>query len=142
MIEWIKTIFKDRPDTSTPITASWLNKLQDYMMQLGLINDYVVDYGSNENGSWEKWNSGKLIQRGRGSIAFTTAPATVQKIQVFPVPFSSISVDIQLTILANGIESVSIGGTYDSQNSMKVNIFRGISAHETPYSYYVVGRWK
>lgn len=37
MIEWIKTIFKDRPDTSTPITAKWLNDLQDWILSVQTI---------------------------------------------------------------------------------------------------------
>lgn len=32
-------------------------------------NDYVIETGENENGKWEKWESGKLVQRGRTTVS-------------------------------------------------------------------------
>lgn len=143
MIEWIKTIFKDRPDTSTPITAQWLNKLQDYMMQLGLIKDYVVDHGQNTNGSWRKWASGELVQRGRVTKQLTSSG--ILEI-TFPIPF------IRPNAYFGG-EMLYVNTTYITcttalPTTTGVNLYYRDSRNGDPltniqgYTYEVVGEWK
>lgn len=43
-------------------------KINQLLNWVDLISDYVIETGSNTNGTWEKWNSGKLVQWGEKSI--------------------------------------------------------------------------
>ena len=71
--------------------------------------DYVIDYGTNENGYWEKWSSGKLIQRGKISVTINITQSwlslfvgTNNANHRFPIPFVTID---------SFIKSVTSGST-------------------------------
>lgn len=93
-MNYTKTVWKDLPDTSTPITADRLNNLEngvEYLFENESkqgINEYsestndsyscnytnqIVESGSNENGDWIKYANGNLICYGKAAI---TAPVT------------------------------------------------------------------
>lgn len=50
---------KDKIATVEQSVVTTNQKIDD--LETKLSKDYIVDYGSNENGSWEKWYSGKLV---------------------------------------------------------------------------------
>lgn len=53
-----KIEFKDLPDTTTPFTASLFNELQDNIENA---IDEIIDEGTDENGTYIKYKSGKMI---------------------------------------------------------------------------------
>ena len=60
-MEYTKTVWKDLPDTSTPITADRLNNIEDgveYLFELG-----VDVYSTNETKTNKVWIDGKPIYR-------------------------------------------------------------------------------
>lgn len=51
--------------------------------------DYVIESGSNSNGSWEKWASGKLVQRTVVRVAREAKSKSVDYTWTFPLVFAS-----------------------------------------------------
>ena len=79
--------------------------------------DCIINYGSNENGSWEKWNSGKLIQRGQISLTINIAQSwsslyvgTNNTNHRFPIPF--VTIDSFIRIVTSGSTTSFIDAQY------------------------------
>lgn len=65
-------------------------KIVDKLVGDDFIADYVVEYGSNSNGSWEKWFSGKLVQRTVVRVSRETKSKSVDYTWTFPLTFASV----------------------------------------------------
>lgn len=115
----------------------------------GEMKDYVIDFGFNAKGHWEKWESGKLVQWGM-SKDFTLATATFQTGD-YPIPFYS------TPSCSMSIHPVAISGdTYSFLGKIgQVQVFSrsatdfAIFTRNTPTGSEVgrayvsaVGRWK
>ena len=113
--------------------------------------DYPVDYGENENGSWEKWFSGKLVQKGNlGTLSPTGVIAGNSKYThtlTYPIPF------ISLDYASTEFNPVNSGGTNigisKSSQSTNTILYTYITNNETQaitqlraFSYYAVGKWE
>lgn len=113
--------------------------------------DYVVEYDSNKNGSWEKWASGKLVQMGNlGTLLPTGGIAGNSKYTydlTYPIPFISLA---YASTEFNPTDSSGKNiGVYKSSQSTNTVLYTYIINNETQaiaqlraFSYYAVGKWK
>lgn len=128
------------PNLNEDVTA--YDKLQTD--EINKIADYVVESGSNPNGRYEKWASGKMVQRG----SFTLAAANPLNV-TFPISF--------LTSQQVNISGDYVGGLADSVNYLYTR--SGVGIHGTgvfirdirtglaptgtvSFSYIAYGTWK
>lgn len=111
-------------------------------------NDYIVETGSNENGYYEKYNSGILKQY--ANINFTNLSITTQNGNVylsnlaqtvtFPIAFTEV-IAINFGIVAR-IHGCYIGELYN--NYMEIYPYRFVSDANVSgrVQYTAIGRWK
>ena len=94
-------------------------------------NDYLygvlIDKGSNQNGEWEKYSDGRLIQRGRymiGDIAFNTARGNLyggannENIAViqYPINFIDKYNHVKVSVEGNSYLTISCNNTNGYKN--------------------------
>ena len=123
------------------------NKLLDLLARFGLIADYVIETGSNENGSWEKWNSGKLVQRGVFTATNGTTQAqggifrsaNVQK-QSYAMNFVS-APEVELKTQRFSAMDAMINAIANGSFSFRL-LHYASQAVDTPVLYIAEGRWK
>ena len=107
------------------------------------IKDYVIDFGVDDNSYWEKWNSGKLIQRGRVTKLLTSNG--VLEI-TFPIPF--IRAGAYFIGSALLVSTRTMTCTTGTTTTTGVDIYYTDSRNGDPltdtqvYSYEAVGGWK
>lgn len=120
--------------------------LLEALEDLGI--DFPIEWGESSNGSWEKWNSGKLVQRGKFTATNgTTQPqggiyrsANVQT-QSFPIPF--VDRDIELFLDTNGPGAFDVAFNSISNVAFSFRLIHFLSQNvNTPVVYKAIGRWK
>lgn len=110
--------------------------------------DYVVDYGQNSNGYWEKWKSGKLIQWGYKVLPAkqTTPYGSLHYVRhdnliVFPIAFTG-SPEVNHSVYDNYFSSVTYFNV-TSYDSGSVYLYAGTSLNrQCGVSWVAVGKWK
>ena len=171
-MEYTKTVWKDLPDTSTPITASRLNNIEDgveYLFQNESkqgINEYsestndsyscnytnqIVESGNNENGNWIKYANGNLICYGSASIQSPTysdwygfCRATNDMTATLPTTFK----DNDYKIIATSFTFGYFGMVTRTKNTNSF-VFKGFTHNQSSYNpgagtfdYIAIGKWK
>lgn len=63
----------DGVNDSDTIIQDHDSKIMNLLSWMGLVKDYVVETGSNANGRYEKWYSGKIKNRGVQNITLDSA---------------------------------------------------------------------
>lgn len=137
-------------DTITTEIGTIKQSILTILAKLDLISDWVIESGSNADGTWEKWNSGKLIQ----TVEFVATNGTTQAqggifrsagVQAvdFPIPFLNKDTTKCLDIQTNG------NGSYGTQYNSHTNdsfTFRLVhyinQTVSTPCVAVFKGRWK
>lgn len=144
--------FEDRVDsgfggTDTEIEAL---KQKDIALEekIDLRADYVVDYGSNANGNWEKWDSGKLVQWGKTKEMITSISTSGNNYLfnnyeelTFPIPF----IDVPEQILNGAVRTISVvwSLTRNVTNTKIEILLMGAMNSSSGVGYYkAIGRWK
>ena len=123
------------------------SKIMNLLSWMGLVKDYVIETGSNANGRYEKWFSGKLVCRG----VFTATNGTTQAQGGI---FRSESTQTQ-SYAMNFTEAPEVElksqsySAFDAMiNSIAYNSFSFRLLHyanqtvDTPVLYVAEGRWK
>lgn len=116
--------------------------------------DYIVDYGSNANGNWEKWSSGKLVQWGEVTFTFDIARTwgslyygSTQTIFNFPMTFKSIEVFDHNLTSGSGISFIPAQYVVTNYNESNFFGFSGVRPNVGNgaigvVNYIAIGRWK
>ena len=124
-------------EPTNPATKLWVE--DDILTSLGT----EIESGSNENGSWIKFNDGTLIQY--KSLVITTANQATTNVEL-PIDY----LNSGFTILVSSLNYHSSNINYSS-NSISKNTFKVIATDNetgtTPtsaeaFSYVTIGRWK
>lgn len=130
-MEYTKTVWKDLPDTSTPITASRLNNIEngvEYLFQNGA--DYIETYSTDETTTNKIWVNNKPIYR--KVIKRETVTSGTYTMIPTGIAFSSIGELIELKVLCKknednvwysaptNMSSDEIFGYYLSDNNVVV----------------------
>lgn len=109
----------------------------------GLIADYVIEYGTNSRGDWEKYKSGKMIQSGSIRVDMTANTVT-STIVYLPQTF----VDNSYKVTSLMIESSAPGAfphppTYSGKggNGFFIRIIRSTTDWNM-VDWEAKGRWK
>ena len=109
--------------------------------------DYVIERGSNSNGSWEKWASGKLVQRG----VFTATNGTTEaqggifrsasvQTQSYAMNFVS-APEVELkTQRFSAMDAMINTIAYDNFTFRLLHYVN--QSEDTPVLYIAEGRWK
>lgn len=103
-MEYTKTVWKDLPDTSTPITASRLNNIEDgveYLFENGA--DYIETYSTDETTTNKIWVNNKPIYR--KVIKRETVTSGTYTMIPTGIAFSSIGELIELKVLCKQNEA-------------------------------------
>lgn len=123
------------------------------LSKLNLISDWVIESGSNSNGSYEKWNSGKLVQwgsayTGNQTLALLVSPMywkAAVPLENFPIPFigSLPIVDFTPKRRSNAGWGTLVSGSSSLTNIGSFDIF-GTNANHAGFDYdwKAIGRWK
>ena len=113
-----------------------------------LSKDYIVDYGSNENGSWEKWASGKLVQYVKTKSMITSNTTSGNnyiynnnEVVVFPINF------IEIPKIINNGAVRELGVVWSSTRDIKPDsvdlLLLGATNNASGVAYCeVIGLWK
>lgn len=133
-------------DITTKIGSDTL--VGSILYRLGIIKDYVIESGSNSNGNYEKWASGKLVQWGDdtktvGPTDTTSGIAYQNGIKVnYPINFITepeyVGVGIKRTV---GL----IWSDLFSKNNVGYceAVVAGVSINAKGIlTFYAIGRWK
>mgnify|MGYP001309529490 FL=1 len=120
------------------------SKIMQLLNWMGLVKDYVVETGSNANGSYEKWNSGKLVQRGKLGLssAITTAIGSgfrgTQSL-AFPIAF----IDDVVEVIATS-SNYTVSSTINILNTgCIVQLLSFDQNRQSNYtSWQAIGKWK
>ena len=114
------------------------------------LKDYVVDFGENENGSWEKWHSGKLVQTKVVVVARTATSTFLDYTWTLPIPIH----DDTKVIYTGTFECIQQGVDYRYGKLLKrfsgsatQQTFRGKDEDSNLFNDYkfrlkAEGRWK
>ena len=110
--------------------------------------DFIVERGSNANGNYEKWNSGKLVMWGTISIAsltITNASGNVFFVaytQNLPVT-SLTATNIVVSAFNNVGAWVDLSTTTSFLSNFGMYFYRGVSGTvSTSFNYQAIGTWK
>ena len=112
--------------------------------------DYVISEGTNGNGWYRKWNSGKL-EMGRSftaTAAIGTAAGNIYTSQPFTLNFPETSLTACFPILTVGATGAIWGHVYGSANNFRTGFtYQLISSNvwdlaSFNLSFYAVGTWK
>lgn len=98
--------------------------------------DYIIDYGSNENGYWRKYKSGLIEQ-----WSYMTDLLN-EKIITLPILFSSINYIVLITDVAASIEGINkIGLVAQSRMVDKFTVYCDINSttNGTDFMWYARG---
>ena len=110
---------------------------------------YIVESGSNANGSYIKFSDGTMIQRGKGECPANVGYADI----TFPIPF----IDANYTMTANHKYSGESGyggsaqlrNITNPQNSTNSTAFiysylydASIASYKRRVQYIAIGKWK
>ena len=130
------------------------------LYRLGIIKDYVIESGSNSNGNYEKWASGKLVQWGKKTVSgiMNAAWGSNSNIYYFtgngftyPVPFVDAVEDINSTVSLNhfsGATPTMFIPTNTETKTKTADVYIGKSGDVSSSStavklkYNAIGRWK
>ncbi len=133
-------------------SKSGLNKILQFLWdrayKVGLINDYVIEQGSNENGDWEKWASGKLVQRGiySATMSTPTASGTLYYNTKTGIPFPISFYASNDVVLLSSLNNVGICGCrtrVTATTTFEVLVWStGTSSRAYNAHWQAVGRWK
>ena len=126
------------------------DKISDINAYLSNISDYIVEEGTNANGSYRKWDSGKLEMwhSANATCAIGTAAGTLYTSQEFTLEFpieSKTACFPVFEIIANGAIWGSASGSANSyRSSFKYHLFSAAlwNLASFSYSYYAIGTWK
>ena len=144
---------KDKIATVEQSVVTTNQKIDD--LDTKLSKDYIVDYGSNENGSWEKWASGKLVQWGSSektlgnytSLTMTGVYRTNPVSQDFPIPFVGNLPNVSIRLIRitgeNGWQiDNSLPTLQNTGQSMLVRVVQSNTNTTAELVWNAVGRWK
>lgn len=129
------------------------SKIMQLLNWMGLVKDYVIETGSNSNGRWEKWHSGKLVQEGIQERPITYGSAfasgtmsyyTIDKV-TYPIPFIE-PPNYKKEYIGAGQVYVDAGyQTNGTSSHGPTNRCLGTSNNfigNVPIYFEAVGRWK
>lgn len=102
--------------------------------------DYVIDFGEN----WEKWNSGKLVQRGYDTMqGYNEGNA---KNIVYPIPFANNQAQVITQLVRNadtfGVSPSIVVNRTDSTSTYFRAYHTSSNAIAVFINWEAVGRWK
>ena len=134
--------WEDLPSTDTPINATNLNKMDEGIYDNSLAIDNAIESGSNENGSYIKFNDGTLICR---ATINTSANESEKNIY-----FSTSFINSSFNVIVTNIYSNSKKVIWTVTNTDKEYFTAFPMSYETnsvPTSassanYIAIGRWK
>ena len=113
------------------------------LSKLDLISDWVIESGSNADGTWEKWNSGKLVQKFNASY-LTNSNGDVSI--TYPIPFVG-SIPVPLVTLYNigasriyGVVMTPLLANFSHRISFQSGV--PLANLNVGVKYVVEGRWK
>jgi len=114
----------------------------------GLGVDFVIEQGSNANGNYEKWNSGKLVMWGRLSV--TSLAIIFASGSVFAAPYLQNFPITSLTIANVTVNTsndmgvwVELSGGGGLLTNFGIYFYRGSSGTVSiPFNYQAIGTWK
>lgn len=123
-----------------------LNKKADIVESMPM-KDYIIDFGENSNGKWEKYKSGKLVMWGITIASENNKDYT----QATPLSFVGdrspdvYDMTLQLTVnRSGGFNNVSVQGkgfTLDNK-AFIYRVERESAVSSTPVHWRFVGKWK
>lgn len=131
-------------------------KINQLLNWMGLVKDYVIETGSNTNGNWEKWNSGKLVQWGKKTVTHNGG-FSEQWVNMFYCPTTIITYPISFvgSLPINktkgfgvGADCWSVSSSQNQANLLNAGGFYLIrpaasaSSLTAIYDWESVGRWK
>lgn len=116
----------------------------------GIVADFEIDKGSNSKGSWVKWNSGELVQKGvytyEGGVSnptgslFASSDITIP----YPIQFLGSPTNITTTLFRNDRYGFAIGRHYNYERMLCSVVLT--STFGSGYPLYIhweaTGRWK
>jgi hypothetical protein len=112
----------DEVDRQETIITDHNSKIMQLLNWMGLVKDYVIETGSNDNGSWTKWNSGRLefVQR----YVFETTSTGLNNHDITPIQnFVSGEAFVQLRSMTGGYNNITLQRTLTQGGSdSKINI--------------------
>ena len=117
------------------------SKIMQLLNWMGLVADYVIETGSNKHGTWEKWYSGKLVQRGYNETDVVDGNLRM-KTQIFPIPFIDndyIVFGSANTTAASNIDAPVFSRTSNSR--MLVSVIRRTNGSVNDF-WEAIGSWK
>lgn len=129
------------PQNGQSILAFDTNQEDRVASGFGDIADYVVERGSNANGNWEKWSSGKLVQYG---IVRKVHGAEGQIIIDLPAPYTTISFKYLSAVLGgyNGTKADNVRSVYQQTTpGTKINVYVTVGTVIQNINFMVIGTW-
>lgn len=133
--EWVN-------DSVPAINASNLNKIEQGIYDNSLAIDNAIESGSNENGSYIKFNDGTLICR---ATINTSANESEKKIY-FPTSFINSSFNVIVTNIYSNSKKVI--WTVTNSNKEYFTVFpiaydtNAVPTSASSANYIAIGRWK
>lgn len=106
------------------------------------IADYIVEQGTNANGTYRKWNSGILEQWGYTTIGSNSAASWT-----YPIPFYSTSIYLTATChyLSTGTyvaPTISVQPTYTDHANIYARVSTSTVTNAHTVSCHAIGKWK
>ena len=121
------------------------SKIMQLLNWMGLVKDYVIESDSNADGSWEKWNSGKLVQKVNATIS---VPVNVSELQGYRsgeitinYPISSLTVPKTYGLTCNSLSYSSLERVYNDRLIVFFTAFRNTRV-VSYVSFESIGTWK
>ena len=120
--------------------------VKELLATLGV--DYIVEKGSNANGNYEKWNSGKLVMwwsLGVTNLAITNASGAIFNapyLQNFPIASLTIA-NVTVNTANNQAVWVEVSAGAALLTNFGMYFYRPISGTVSiPFNYQAIGTWK
>lgn len=110
------------------------------------IDDYVVETGSNGNGRYVKYNSGRMVcdqQVETGAVSWTTR-SDLQYASIswtFPAAFTDLP-QVYTAVQSNGFVWTAAAGPSRTATDIRMISFNGTTPAGMVLNGYAVGRWK
>lgn len=145
--------WEDLPSTNTPINATNLNKMDKGIYDNSLAIDNAIESGSNENGSYIKFNDDTLIQWGKTqkNITLNTKSSSTQwyyddgyKINL-PVSFVDNNYFANVSNYYSGnitLNVYSINSRSASNFEFSLSCSIAITNTNAEFGWFAIGRWK
>lgn len=140
------------PNTLTTTSKTLVGAINEVDADMAAVADYIVEQGSNENGSYRKWNSGVMEcwVRTTEQVALTTVYVspihTGTWTWTFPIAF--VGGDARPTVTVSefkwgtGGGWGSVSGVAPTQTTLRGYDCYSRASGSTVISAYAIGKWK